>query len=69
MAAPKSTATKATGPGPFARFEWMIAARYLRPRRREAFVSIIALLSFLGIMLGVATLKLGWRAKVCMTAF
>ncbi|MDF3062921.1 MAG: multidrug transporter substrate-binding protein [Microvirga sp.] len=41
---------------PFARFEWMLAGRYLRTRRREGFVSVIAGFSFLGIMLGVATL-------------
>jgi lipoprotein-releasing system permease protein len=41
---------------PFAAFEWQIAMRYLRSRRREGFVSVIALFSFLGIMLGVATL-------------
>jgi lipoprotein-releasing system permease protein len=41
---------------PFSPFEWMIAGRYLRTRRREGFVSVIALFSFLGIMLGVATL-------------
>src|SRR5215204_7062620 len=34
----------------------MIAGRYLRARRREAFISVIAGFSFLGIMLGVATL-------------
>ena len=41
---------------PFAAFEWMLAFRYLRPRRKEAVISIIAIFSFLGIMLGVATL-------------
>ena len=41
---------------PFAPFEWMLAGRYLRTRRREGFVSVIALFSFLGIMLGVAVL-------------
>jgi lipoprotein-releasing system permease protein len=41
---------------PFAFFEWMLAGRYLRTRRREGFVSVIAGFSFLGIMLGVATL-------------
>lgn len=30
--------------------------RYLRPRRKEGFISLIALFSFLGIALGVATL-------------
>jgi lipoprotein-releasing system permease protein len=34
----------------------MLASRYLRTRRREGFVSVIAGFSFLGIMLGVATL-------------
>ena len=41
---------------PFAPFEWMIAGRYLRARRAEGFVSVIAGFSFLGITLGVATL-------------
>ncbi len=41
---------------PFAAFEWMLAGRYLRTRRREGFVSVIALFSFLGITLGVAVL-------------
>ncbi|TLP49017.1 lipoprotein-releasing ABC transporter permease subunit [Cohaesibacter sp. CAU 1516] len=41
---------------PFASFEWMMAFRYLRSRRRETFISIISWLSFCGIMLGVATL-------------
>ena len=44
------------GTVPFAPFEWMIAGRYLRARRREGFISVIAGFSFLGIMLGVATL-------------
>jgi lipoprotein-releasing system permease protein len=41
---------------PFATFEWMLSARYLRARRKEGFISVIAGFSFLGIMLGVATL-------------
>lgn len=40
----------------FAPFEWMLAGRYLKSRRKEAFISVIAGFSFLGIMLGVATL-------------
>jgi len=40
----------------FGAFEWMMAGRYLRPRREEGFVSIIAGFSLLGIALGVATL-------------
>jgi lipoprotein-releasing system permease protein len=40
----------------FSRFEWMMASRYLRPRRQEGFVSVIAMFSLLGIALGVATL-------------
>jgi lipoprotein-releasing system permease protein len=41
---------------PFAAFEWMIALRYLRAQRKAGFISVIAGFSFLGIMLGVATL-------------
>jgi lipoprotein-releasing system permease protein len=45
-----------TGTRPFAPFEWMLSGRYLRARRKEGFISVIAGFSFLGIMLGVATL-------------
>src|SRR5258708_4141862 len=47
--APKNT-------GAFAPFEWMIAARYLRAKRQESFISVISLFSLIGIALGVATL-------------
>jgi len=40
----------------FAPFEWMLSLRYLRARRKEGFISVIAGFSFIGIMLGVATL-------------
>ena len=40
----------------FSALEWQIAGRYLRARRRDSFISVIAGISFLGIMLGVATL-------------
>ena len=55
---------------PFSAFEWMLAGRYLRARRREGFISVIAGFSFLGIMLGVATLIIvmavmnGFRAEL-----
>src|ERR1700752_1046381 len=45
-----------SGTHAFAPFEWMLSLRYLRARRREGFISVIAGFSFLGIMLGVATL-------------
>jgi lipoprotein-releasing system permease protein len=52
--------TAESGKGPAARafsgFERMVAWRYLRARRKEAFISVIAGFSFIGIMLGVATL-------------
>jgi lipoprotein-releasing system permease protein len=41
---------------PFSGFERLVAWRYLRARRKEAFISVIAGFSFIGIMLGVATL-------------
>ena len=40
----------------FSAFEWMLALRYLRARRQEGFISVIAWFSLLGIALGVATL-------------
>jgi lipoprotein-releasing system permease protein len=55
---------------PFAGFEWLLAFRYLRARRKEGFISVISLFSFLGIMLGVATLIVvmavlnGFRAEL-----
>ncbi len=54
----------------FGAFERMVAARYLRARRREGFISIIAWFSLLGIALGVATLIIvmsvmnGFRAEL-----
>ena len=41
---------------PFCAFERKISMRYLRARRKEGFISVIAGFSFFGIMLGVATL-------------
>jgi len=40
----------------FAPFEWLLAFRYLRARRKKGSVSVIAFLCALGIMVGVATL-------------
>lgn len=54
----------------FSAFERLVAWRYLRARRREKFVSVIAGFSFTGIMLGVATLIIvmsvmnGFRAEL-----
>jgi lipoprotein-releasing system permease protein len=51
-------------------FERMVAFRYLRARRQEGFVSVIAIFSLLGIALGVATLIIvmsvmnGFRAEL-----
>ena len=44
------------GARPFSRFEWLVAFRYLRARRRDRFISVISLISLIGITLGVATL-------------
>ncbi|MGO9356125.1 MAG: ABC transporter permease, partial [Xanthobacteraceae bacterium] len=51
-----STMSEPIRTAPFAPFEWMLSTRYLRARRKEGFISVIAGFSFLGIMLGVATL-------------
>jgi lipoprotein-releasing system permease protein len=40
----------------FAAFEWLLAWRYLRARRQEGFISVIAAFSLTGVALGVATL-------------
>src|SRR5262245_52274612 len=45
-----------TGTRAFSAFEWMLSLRYLRARRKEGFISVIAGFSFLGITLGVMTL-------------
>ena len=51
-----NAAAKPAGAGPFSAFERLVAWRYLRSRRKETVISVIASISFLGIMLGVATL-------------
>ncbi|WP_431858825.1 lipoprotein-releasing ABC transporter permease subunit [Azospirillum sp.] len=54
----------------FSAFERMVAMRYLRARRQEGFISVIAWFSLLGIGLGVATLIIvmavmnGFRAEL-----
>ncbi|MBP9878175.1 MAG: lipoprotein-releasing ABC transporter permease subunit [Alphaproteobacteria bacterium] len=40
----------------FQYFERKLALRYLRAKRKESFISVIGILSFLGILLGMATL-------------
>lgn len=40
----------------FTAFERLVSFRYLRSRRQEGFISVVAWFSLLGIMLGVATL-------------
>lgn len=63
----------ASTPPPFARFEWMIAWRYLRARRAEGGVSVMTWISLIGISLAVfalvATLAVreGLRADIIQT--
>jgi lipoprotein-releasing system permease protein len=62
--------SRSVNTSPFAPFEWMLALRYLRARRKEGFISVIAGFSFVGILLGVATLIIvmavmnGFRAQL-----
>lgn len=55
---------------PFARFERLVAGRYLRPTRGEGFISVIAAFALIGIALGVGTLIVvlavmnGFRAEL-----
>jgi lipoprotein-releasing system permease protein len=37
-------------------YEWLIGTRYLRSTHRSGFVSFVALMSVIGMMLGVAVL-------------
>ncbi|WP_054308089.1 lipoprotein-releasing ABC transporter permease subunit [Mesorhizobium sp. 1M-11] len=66
----QTAAAKPAGAGPFSGFERMVAWRYLRSRRKETVISVIASISFVGIMLGVATLIVvmavmnGFRAEL-----
>jgi lipoprotein-releasing system permease protein len=63
-------ARRTDGAGPFSSFERMVAWRYLRSKRKETVISVIASISFVGIMLGVATLIIvmavmnGFRAEL-----
>ena len=65
-----TVAASRAAPKPFSTYERMLAWRYLRSRRKEAFISVIAGFSFIGIMLGVATLVIvmavmnGFRAEL-----
>ncbi len=55
---------------PFGTFERMLSFRYIRGKKRDGFISVISGFSFLGIMLGVATLIIvmsvmnGFRAEL-----
>ena len=66
----EAAAARSAGAGPFSFFERTVAWRYLRSRRKETVISVIASISFLGIMLGVATLIVvmavmnGFRAEL-----
>ncbi|MDA0902370.1 MAG: ABC transporter permease, partial [Proteobacteria bacterium] len=40
----------------FSKLEFLIAYRYLKAKRKEGFISVTAIFSFIGIMIGVATL-------------
>ena len=66
---PRTADSEATA-GPFSRFEWLLASRYLRARRKEAFISVISWLTLIGVAIGVATLIVvmsvmnGFRAEL-----
>ena len=36
------------------KYEWLIASRYLKSRRKQAFISIISIISVGGVTLGIA---------------
>jgi len=55
---------------PFAPYEWMIAFRYMWPNRKQIFTSVITVISFIGIVIGVWALIVvmsvmnGFRAEL-----
>jgi len=55
---------------PFAAFEWLIAFRYMWPNRKQIFTSVITVISFIGIVIGVWALIVvmsvmnGFRAEL-----
>ena len=55
-----------TGTAPFSAFEWMLSLRYLRARRKEGFISVIAGFSFLGVaaLIIVTTTMNGFRKEL-----
>ena len=48
------------------KYEWFIGLRYLRARRQETFISLITVISILGVMIGVMTLNV---VMAVMTGF
>jgi len=54
----------------FAAYEWMVAFRYMWPRRKQGFTSLISVISFIGILIGVWALIVvmsvmnGFRAEL-----
>jgi lipoprotein-releasing system permease protein len=66
----ETAAAPAKGTRPFSGWEWELAVRYLRARRKEGGVALISLISFIGVMLAVATLIIvmsvmnGFRAEL-----
>lgn len=67
---PGEAISEPSPPRAFSRLEWMIAWRYLRARRQEGAISVIAGFSLAGILLGVGTLIVvmsvmnGFRAEL-----
>lgn len=48
------------------KYEWFIGLRYLKARRQETFISLITVISILGVMIGVMTLNV---VMAVMTGF
>lgn len=51
---------------PFGALDWLFAGRYIRAKRRDSYISVVSIISFLGIALGVATLVI---VMAVMTGF
>ena len=52
----EAASRKLAGAGPFSVFERMVAWRYLRSRRKDTVISVISLISFVGLLVKKTTI-------------
>src|ERR1700761_2041269 len=58
IAKPKQSGAHSQWKVDMSRFEWMVALRYLRAKRKQTVISVITVISILGVAAGVAALTI-----------